>query len=186
MDKPRAVWWWGSTTRFARRFTLRLALAFFTCTDLRLARRIFFRPRWEACLQATTIHSSSLKASLFVKLSNLSRKCSAFTDLTKDDSELTTDLTNNDKQHHCKSRTRFSNPQHPPRMPRYTKQGNGEDRANIHKHHSPPFFELLVKLKENKDTINLASVVQRVDTAIQRISIGKTKYATRWIVLSTL
>ena len=34
--------------------------------------------------------------------------------------------------------------------------------------------------------IHLAPVVQRVDNAIQRISIGKTKYAIRWIVLSTL
>ena len=34
--------------------------------------------------------------------------------------------------------------------------------------------------------INLAPVVQRVDKAIQRISIGKTNYAIRWIVLSTL
>ena len=31
-----------------------------------------------------------------------------------------------------------------------------------------------------------APVVQRVDNAIQRISIGKTNYAIRWIVLSTL
>ena len=34
--------------------------------------------------------------------------------------------------------------------------------------------------------ILLAPVVQRVDNAIQRISIGKTNYAIRWIVLSTL
>ena len=33
---------------------------------------------------------------------------------------------------------------------------------------------------------NQAPVVQRVDDAIQRISIGKTNYAIRWIVLSTL
>ena len=32
----------------------------------------------------------------------------------------------------------------------------------------------------------LAPVVQRVDNAIQRISIGKTNYAIRWIVLTTL
>ena len=32
----------------------------------------------------------------------------------------------------------------------------------------------------------LAPVVQRVDNAIQRISIGKTNYAICWIVLSTL
>ena len=34
--------------------------------------------------------------------------------------------------------------------------------------------------------INLAPVVPRVDNAIQRISIGKTNYDIRWIVLSTL
>ena len=33
---------------------------------------------------------------------------------------------------------------------------------------------------------DLAPVFQRVDNAIQRISIGKTNYAIRWIVLSTL
>ena len=33
---------------------------------------------------------------------------------------------------------------------------------------------------------NLTPVVQRVDNAIQRISIGKTNYAIHWIVLSTL
>ena len=32
----------------------------------------------------------------------------------------------------------------------------------------------------------LVPVVQRVDNAIQRISIGKTNYAIRWLVLSTL
>ena len=32
----------------------------------------------------------------------------------------------------------------------------------------------------------LAPVVQRVDSTIQQISIGKTNYAIRWIVLSTL
>ena len=32
----------------------------------------------------------------------------------------------------------------------------------------------------------LVPVVQRVNNAIQRISIGKTNYAIRWIVLSTL
>ena len=51
--------------------------------------------------------------------------CSVFTDLTKDD----LDLTNNSKQHHCKSRTHFCNHEHPIRMLQYTKQGNGESRA---------------------------------------------------------
>ena len=32
----------------------------------------------------------------------------------------------------------------------------------------------------------LAQVVQRVDNAIQQISIGKTNYAIHWILLSTL
>ena len=41
-------------------------------------------------------------------------------------------------------------------------------------------FTLVVPLS------NLAPVVQRVDNAIQQISIGKTNYAIRWIVLSTL
>ena len=50
-------------------------------------------------------------------------------DLTKDDLDLTTDLTNNNKQHHCKSRTHFSNHQHPTSTLRYTKEKNGEGRA---------------------------------------------------------
>ena len=33
---------------------------------------------------------------------------------------------------------------------------------------------------------NQAPVVQKVDSTIQRISVGKTNYANRWIVLSTL
>ena len=55
---------------------------------------------------------------------------SVFMDLTKDD------LDNNSKLHHCKSRTCFSNHQHPAHMLRYTKQGNGEGNAEGNAKHS--------------------------------------------------
>jgi len=58
------------------------------------------------------------------------------------------------------SRTRFSNHQHPTRMLRYTKQGVGRVELNIHKHYIPPFFELLVRLKEKRNRINLINSIR--------------------------
>ena len=66
------------------------------------------------------------------------------TDLTKSDSDLTTDLTKNSKQHHCKSRTCFllidiqfacSDIQNI--------RGMGRVELNFHKQYIPQFFELL-------------------------------------------
>ena len=52
---------------------------------------------------------SVVRMNHFAKLSSKPREgsFSVLTDLTKDDPDLTTDITNNRKQHHCKSRTLF-------------------------------------------------------------------------------
>lgn len=91
------------------------------------------------------------------------------TDLTKNDSDLITDLTKNSKQHHCKSRTCFllidiqfacSDIQNI--------GGIGRVELNFHKQYIPQFFELLVRLKENQKQNKPDQPYTHANTCLQK------------------
>ena len=44
--------------------------------------------------------------------------------------------------------------------PIYKTKGMGREDLNIHKNYIPPFFELFVRLNENKNTINLINFIR--------------------------